>query len=72
MPHAPDPVIPDEILSDVVPQSVLASVESSEPQAKSLEDDIFSKIERLADLHARGILTADEFQAKKTDLLSRL
>lgn len=35
-------------------------------------DDIFAKIERLADLHARGTITASEFEAKKTDLLGRL
>jgi len=35
-------------------------------------DDIFALIERLADLHARGILSAEEFAAKKTDLLSRI
>jgi hypothetical protein len=36
------------------------------------EADIFTKIERLADLHKKGILSADEFTAKKTELLSRL
>lgn len=35
-------------------------------------DDIFSKIERLADLHSKGILSDDEFAAKKTELLQRL
>ena len=29
-------------------------------------------IERLADLQARGVLTAEEFQAKKAELLARL
>lgn len=45
--------------------------EATMPVARS-DDDIFAKIERLADLHAKGILTDDEFQAKKADLLSRL
>jgi Short C-terminal domain len=36
------------------------------------EDDIFSKIERLAALHAKGILTDEEFSAKKGELLARL
>jgi hypothetical protein len=36
------------------------------------ETDIFTKIERLADLHKKGILSAEEFTAKKTELLSRL
>ncbi|MDI7923743.1 SHOCT domain-containing protein [Ferirhizobium litorale] len=35
-------------------------------------DDIFSKIERLAALHSKGILSDDEFAAKKTELLQRL
>ncbi|MGB6179884.1 MAG: SHOCT domain-containing protein [Rhodococcus sp. (in: high G+C Gram-positive bacteria)] len=35
-------------------------------------DDIVASIEALAGLHARGILTDDEFSAKKADLLSRL
>jgi len=35
-------------------------------------DDVFAVIERLADLHAKGILSAEEFAAKKTELLSRL
>ena len=35
-------------------------------------DDIFGKIEKLADLRQKGILTEEEFAAKKTELLSRL
>jgi hypothetical protein len=38
----------------------------------SSEGDVFTLIERLADLHAKGILSAEEFAAKKTELLSRL
>lgn len=34
--------------------------------------DIVSAIEKLADLHAKGILSDQEFSAKKADLLSRL
>ena len=36
------------------------------------EADIFAKIERLADLHRKGILSEQEFSAKKAELLSRL
>ena len=36
------------------------------------EGDVFTLIERLADLRAKGILSAEEFAAKKTELLSRL
>jgi hypothetical protein len=34
--------------------------------------DIFAAIEKLADLHRRGILSDDEFSSKKADLLGRL
>jgi hypothetical protein len=36
------------------------------------EDDIFAKIERLADLRKKDILTEQEFEAKKAELLARL
>ena len=36
------------------------------------ETDIFVKIERLAELHKKGILSAEEFAAKKAELLARL
>jgi Short C-terminal domain len=44
-------------------------VSSSHP---SQEADIFSAIERLADLRAKGFLTDDEFTQKKAELLGRL
>ena len=33
---------------------------------------ILATIERLSDLHQRGVLTDDEFAAKKAELLARL
>jgi len=36
------------------------------------EADVFATIEKLADLHAKGILSEDEFLSKKAELLSRL
>jgi len=44
----------------------------SPPQETASGDDIFTKIERLADLHKKGVLSADEYSAKKAELLSRL
>jgi hypothetical protein len=38
----------------------------------SAEDMIMEQIRKLGELHASGILTDQEFQAKKADLLSRL
>lgn len=34
--------------------------------------DVLAQIEKLAELHSKGILSADEFETKKTDLLNRL
>lgn len=42
------------------------------PEAVRSDEDIFDKIERLAELHAKGILTDQEFEATKSELLSRL
>ena len=36
------------------------------------DTDIFASIERLAELHNKGVLSANEFAAKKAELLSRL
>lgn len=36
------------------------------------ESDIFAKIEKLAELHGKGIFTAEEFATKKMELLARL
>ena len=44
----------------------------SDTPAGSQETDIFSKIERLADLKQKGILSEEEFAAKKAELLKRL
>jgi Short C-terminal domain len=41
-------------------------------KASAGHEDILAAIERLADLHARGILTEVEFSAKKAELLDRL
>ncbi|NBU97577.1 MAG: SHOCT domain-containing protein, partial [Spirochaetia bacterium] len=44
----------------------------SSNQNSAIEDDIFLKIERLADLKQKGILTEEEFSSKKAELLARL
>lgn len=45
---------------------------AAEQPAFTSGEDIFVKIERLAELRGKGILTEQEFEAKKTDLLNRL
>ena len=48
-----------------------AGPQQATPAARQ-SDDILANIERLADLRAKGILSDEEFVAKKTELLSRL
>jgi hypothetical protein len=40
--------------------------------APAASDDIFSLIEKLADLHKKGVLTDREYESKKGELLTRL
>lgn len=42
------------------------------PPPNDAEADIFAKIERLAELRQKGILSDNEFAAKKAELLSRI
>lgn len=60
----PAPVVPFQV------PAASGSTSQSQPQAAS--EDIFAKIERLAELRQKGVLTDDEFNAKKSELLSRL
>ena len=64
---------------EVSPAQTTVSASEPTPRAESRatpepasHDDIFAKIERLADLRSKGILTDEEFAAKKTELLARL
>lgn len=54
--------------------TTVAKAVHAQPRAAAAEPDggIVATIESLAGLHAKGILTDDEFSAKKADLLSRL
>jgi hypothetical protein len=52
--------------------SPLATAASATGFPSMREEDIFCAIERLADLHAKGILSNDEFTQKKGELLGRL
>jgi hypothetical protein len=50
----------------------LTKLSGSAPQAAGPGDDIFASIERLAGLRDKGIISEQEFAAKKADLLARL
>jgi Short C-terminal domain len=51
---------------------VAAERQDATRKASAGHEDILAAIERLAELHARGILTEAEFSAKKAELLGRL
>lgn len=61
-------------LRRIVPETASPSPHSSPTAAAPAPGagDVLGTIERLADMHARGILTEQEFQAKKAELLARL
>jgi Short C-terminal domain len=54
------------------PRVAAAPVPRPERAETAQETDIFAKIERLADLQQKGILSPEEFATKKAELLSRL
>ena len=58
----------------VAPQQPIEAAGPKEGASAPPEDDamIFARIEKLAELHKKGILTNAEYQEKKADLLSRL
>jgi hypothetical protein len=68
-----DKVLPSDQDDRVaVPSMVRGDTNVPQAPAGVDADDIFTKIERLAGLHSKGILSDDEFTAKKTELLQRL
>ncbi|NTV11987.1 MAG: SHOCT domain-containing protein, partial [Zoogloea sp.] len=66
-PQAPQPEPPQ-----MSPAPAPAHFNPPPPAAGAGEDDVFTTIERLAALHAKGILSDEEFSAKKAELLGRL
>jgi hypothetical protein len=55
------------------PKTAPAPASQPAPHAETAQEaDIFTKIERLADLRRKDILSEQEFSAKKAELLSRL
>jgi len=74
-PAAPPPRAAPPALSITVaspPPATPAPAAKPEPIPATSDDEIFSRIERLADLRKKDIITAEEFDAKKTELLARL
>ncbi|MCJ8142403.1 SHOCT domain-containing protein [Ancylobacter sp. A5.8] len=68
----PAPAQEREPVYQAEPAPAREAVPASSPAPGSRADDIFATLERLADLKAKGILSDEEFIAKKTELLARL
>jgi hypothetical protein len=66
------PVVSGQNTPTKAPQPPVAPAGEPHRADGAQETDLFGKIERLADLHKKGILTSEEFAAKKAELLSRL
>ncbi|WP_437776115.1 SHOCT domain-containing protein [Sorangium sp. So ce1097] len=67
------PVVSGDAAGQQAPAAAPTQAGAAPPRASSAQEaDIFAAIERLADLRQKGIITEQEFAAKKTDLLSRL
>jgi membrane protease subunit (stomatin/prohibitin family) len=49
-----------------------ASAAAAAAPAAMRPDEVMATLEKLADLKAKGILTEDEFSAKKAELLKKL
>jgi hypothetical protein len=49
-----------------------AEQQAATSKASATHEEILAAIERMAELHARGILTDAEFSEKKAELLGRL
>jgi hypothetical protein len=65
------PVVSVDGVPGDAPEPRLAPAPVAYPETAQ-ETDIFAKIERLADLQKKGILSPEEFAAKKAEFLSRL
>lgn len=57
---------------EVAPISVAGQTTTAPSGSAGMEVDILATIEKLADLHSKGILSDEEFTSKKAQLLSRL
>ncbi len=67
--HAPHMVA---AVTEHAPAPQIVATASGVTQSQLSKNDIFSAIEKLADLKTKGILTEAEFSSKKTELLDRL
>ena len=67
LPNPSPPAFPAQASAPFQPES-----QTGLGPAKEADADIFQMIEKLADLKSRSIISEEDFNAKKTELLARL
>jgi multidrug resistance efflux pump len=50
----------------------LQQQQNQQPQSQPQQEDVTQKLQKYADLHQKGILSDEEFQKLKADLLSKI
>jgi hypothetical protein len=66
------PEVPAGSAPSAAPGPAAPATAAAAPAPAAGSEDIFAKIERLAELRAKDIITPAEFEAKKAELLARL
>ncbi|MBU6438344.1 MAG: SPFH domain-containing protein [Betaproteobacteria bacterium] len=63
-----------QVMAQTMGQGLAGATQAAAPAAAAgvKPDDVMGTIEKLADLKAKGILTAEEFESKKAELLKKL
>jgi hypothetical protein len=56
----------------VLAQNLQAGLQGGAPAAGMKPEEVMSTLEKLGELKSKGILTQEEFDAKKTELLKKL
>jgi membrane protease subunit (stomatin/prohibitin family) len=62
----------NNINSNAAPQASVAAPAPVPAPASISPDEVMATLEKLGDLKAKGILTQEEFDAKKSELLKKL
>jgi hypothetical protein len=61
-----------QVFKDTIMGLILAPTETAAPVVQQAAPDVAEQIKKLADLRDAGVVTEEEFQAKKTDLLAKM
>jgi hypothetical protein len=61
-----------EVAAAAAPVAPPPAPVAAAPEPRNPADDLGATLERLADLRDKGLITAEEYEAKKRDLLERM